>query len=427
MASFLYGRSSHREMKVPSTPPQSSERRPQKALRRGLFWLLAASVSVVLVLVLVLFTPPGQRWAVHRAIEVAASMLESDSGKVEVELESVDLAWSPLGLSLNGLALHRKDSVGSRIPLASLSELVLLPADRSGMSWLTVSAQGLDVSVAGSQWLTRGTAASDESTRSSKVPFKVEHLDLNNVRIALPEALAPSRWNHVVLLENAAVRGLEWNGEWPHWTSTEGAIQLLSREGKTGIQDTAHIDWDAAEAPLHVRLSTDPQFWLASSSVSPAVIAACPGAWAATLTPQDSSIELSGAAEWGTVQLRGGLDSQSLRLEMVNLAYARLPIALPDAVPSSGELEFRGPVSLPFENGAMESLDWKNALGMASLTYRDTPAQGASSEASLEWDLKTGDIASSGALNAPQTGTDVPTELAWSTRGRFRSARRLST
>ena len=419
MASFLYGRSSHREMKVPPPQPQSSERRPRKALRKGLFGLLAACVSVVLALMLVLFTPTGQRWAVNKALGIAASSMGADSSTVEVELSAVDVAWSPLGMSLNGLSIHRTEASGTRTPLASLSELVLLPADRTGMHWLTVSASGLDVSAEGSHWLTQGRSSTDTAAGSVPTSFSIADLDLSDVRLVLPDSLAPAPWAHEILVESAAVQGLTWDGGWPQWTGTSGQIKLFSRNLNSGQGDTSLIAWNGANDPVQVHLSTDPGFWLSPHSTDSDAIGACPGEWTATLAPLDSSLELLGTADWGTVRLLGGLDRQGLRLDMAKLSYARHPVALPDAVPSDGELALTGPISLPLNAGAGAELDWRNLLGRAAVTYRHKPARGAPCSASVEWDLETGDIACTGDWNVSQNETGSATQWGWSTQGRF--------
>lgn len=409
-------------MKVPQPPPQSSERRPQKTRRKGLLWFLGAVTAVTIALAFVLFTPSGQRWAVHQVLGMVVGSVGNDGGKVQVELDAVDLGWSPLGLSLNGLDLIQKGGSDDGIPLASLSQLVVLPADRSGQHWLTVSAEGLTITREGSQWLmngTSGTSEPDPTDPDAVAPLSIADLDLRNVRIALPDSLAASPWSHEIFIEEASVQGLTWQGGWPEWSNTAGLVQLRSQDGSSGPVNTTNLAWEDQGHPFTVRLSTAPAFWLDNALYPSTTVSALPGEWAAQISRRDSTLELTGTADWGTVRLLGGLDGQNIQLDTVALHYTKLPVELPMELPPHGHLMATGPITLPIPEEMSPEVDWQGLLGELSLTYRHAPLRGTPFFASAQWDLGSGDIASLGEWHTRTEGALSVTQFSWSAQGQF--------
>ena len=420
MASFLYGRSSHREMKVPPPPSESSERRPRKTHRKRLFGWFMGGLAITLVLAFLLFTPPGQRWMVRKVLAIATSSLGPAGDNVELELTAVDLAWSPLGMSLSGFELQRTEDDGSQTPLVSLSELVLLPADGSGKHWLTIAANGLDISAAGTRWLTHGTASSDTTENTPTADLSVAELDLRNVRVALPDSWATSRWSHEILVEHAVMKDFDWQGEWPAWSGTSGQVLLMSRERASDTHDTTLIAWEEGSLPFTLSLSTHPEFWLGSTEVPDATIAACPASWTAILSRADSTLSLSGTADWGTLEMHASLCNQGMRLDTAHLKYNRHPMAWPEEVPRHGDLLLEGPIVLPLEEETTgQTLDWKALLGRASLTYTHQPKQGKPCQANVQWDLESGGISSEGDWYSAKSGQTESVRFTWSTEGEF--------
>ncbi len=386
----------------------------------GLLGLLTAGVGAVLILTLLLFTPSGQRWMAHKALGVAAAAWGDANSQVEVELTAIHLAWSPMGLSLDGLKIQQREESGGHTPLVSLSELVLLPADLSGQHWMTVSAEGLDISAAGSLWLTQGAASSDTTARSTSPSFSIADINLRHLRIALPDTLASSRWSHEVLVEQATMTGFDWQGPWPEWASTSGQVQLVSRDEVSGAEDTTLMAWEDAATPFALNVHTHPAFWLDSTPASSDAIAACPDTWTATLDKADSTVRLQGFADWGTLEMRAGLCQQGLRLDTARLQYNRHPMLWPEEVPASGELLLRGPLIMPLDaESPPQTVDWTRLLGRASLTYSHQTMQGNPCQANVIWDLESGRISSDGDWYSAEQPRSSSAMFVWTAQGQY--------
>lgn len=419
-----------------NAPPPSEKSTAPPVRRSGRAWRIGLSLvpAALILLTIGLATPQGQRWAVHRALEVATAALGGADEGLAISLEGVHIGWRPLGIALDGLALHDTRSEADREeadrggdssavhavaspppPLLRLRQLTLLPGDRTGRHWKSVELDGLHIAATGLDhllsWFAGDTTASDSA---AALPLRLDHIALSDITL---EHDAGSVGHFLLALDRLQVEGGQMrDGQWT-WDTMEGQASVAT--ARMGQRDTTLLHWTGQGSAAQINCSGQPEFWLSSAEGAEDLTEWIPGEWALALDWSDSRAQLVAAGErrGNALEFTIALDRDSLVLHAAEARYTWKG-GTAYGIPTTGTLAVRGPLAVPLSGLGQRpgAGPWSGGL---SLDWSGGLAAGAAPRVTVEWDARTGDGTCSGDWPLPTEKVPTPTTVNWALHGRL--------
>ena len=377
------------DMKATSQEQQNPET-PPKWRRKGMF-IAAGLVGIPLLLATLLSSSSVQRWVILRVLEVATESLPPHDGPIEFGMESVGIDWKRIGISLNGLYMIRPGGVGTVDTLATLSQVSILPQDRTGLHWSHIALDGLEVSELGLEWAKSFDSTEGNGLVDTAFAFRIDRLDLANVRIPSPSDSMPRLY---LELEKHHMEGLDISGTGFSADTIWGQAKLM--ECDTSLQETTidELNWSGNKTRLLLEGHTTPDFWLAGLEIPQPWLSILPDDWSIDLDLHSSSAQVRLEDEQLNLTSLWNLRDGKLALLSAQLDHKNLTI-LPAGLPQSGQLELEGPLSMALDSAISSDLT-PGPEGEVSLLWKGLAPY--STEIGIKWTPQTGEAMAFGRV-----------------------------
>ncbi|MGB1671482.1 MAG: hypothetical protein ACPHCT_08405, partial [Flavobacteriales bacterium] len=206
--------------------------------RRGLLWCLP-----VLLPLLLLATPAGQRQAVRLAVHQLDRMLPKEAPATQVRVGSVGLDHSPFGVALHGLEWTLAEE-GE--PLAQVETLTLQPSGLQSGRWALVDIEGVRIEAAAFEWMDHLESNGEDTA----APLELASLHLTDVEVALPGKWTEGVDSLSIRLTEGALTALVFDG--PHTTWLEAHARLEVSGQRTTGPLAAEVEVDGPPESLTI-------------------------------------------------------------------------------------------------------------------------------------------------------------------------------
>lgn len=383
-----------------------------------------AMVALVFVGLLVLATPPGQRWAIRTLVETAAAQLAVEGqDPPRLALESVGVHWSPLGVELRGAALSATDESGMDVRWASADLIVVRSVGTSPENLDYCGIEGLDVTEAGVQGLRTLLEMGEQDALSPQTApplFRIDRLHLEDCSVVLPADWIPDGRDHRLSVRHGALKDIVSGDSIGHPPFGSLALELdLCSFGDEGMpMDTTHLSVAGSADSLTGDLRFDLASWFPGAALSPSLLGSLPSSLAFHLDPLNGKLTLSSTLDWGEWTCALQADAESVRLDEGTLVYSSIPIALPQSLPAPGRITLVGPVAWLLEDSAASGTSWVERLGgTADLLWEDTGTPEQRWNTAVTWTPGTHALSTEGLMDASVFGLTGFPQLTWQLSG----------
>ena len=237
------------------TPPlaEASDGGPagRRRWRRGL-WCLP-----VILPLLILATPAGQRQAVRLAVHQLNRMLPKEAPETRVRVGSVGLDHSPFGVALHGLEWTLAEE-GE--PLAQIETLTLQPSGLQSDRWTLVDVEGMRIEAAALEWM----GHLESNGGDTAAPLELASLHLTDVEFALPGNWATGLDSLSIRLTEGNLTALVFDGPHTTWQEAHARLEVSGQRASGPLTADVAVDGPSELLTIGVNAREGTMGWAVS-------------------------------------------------------------------------------------------------------------------------------------------------------------------